>query len=67
MYANCRNFHSAQEVLTLCSYCPRCSVRSIEVEELEGSSSIYVQSDGEFLGFLPRKFVVLPGAIEMIQ
>ncbi|KAE9460179.1 hypothetical protein C3L33_07935, partial [Rhododendron williamsianum] len=57
----------SQEVLTLCSYCPRCSVRSIEVEELEGSSSIYVQSDGEFLGFLPRKFVVLPGAIEMIQ
>ncbi|KAF7138558.1 hypothetical protein RHSIM_Rhsim07G0011400 [Rhododendron simsii] len=47
------------------------SVRSVEVEveELEGggSSSIYVQSDGEFLGFLPRKFVVLPGAMEMIQ
>ncbi|GFY97365.1 diacylglycerol kinase family protein [Actinidia rufa] len=31
------------------------SARSIEIEEIEGSGSIYVQSDGEFLGFLPRK------------
>ncbi|PSS04007.1 Sphingoid long-chain bases kinase [Actinidia chinensis var. chinensis] len=41
--------------------------RSIEIEEIEGSGSIYVQSDGEFLGFLPRKFFILPAAIEMIQ
>ncbi|XAR54025.1 Diacylglycerol kinase [Bertholletia excelsa] len=41
---------------------------SIEVEEVEGSNNnIYVQSDGEFLGFLPRKFFILPAAIDMIQ
>ncbi|KAL0671939.1 hypothetical protein Bca4012_034643 [Brassica carinata] len=32
------------------------SVQSIEVEEISESGSIYVQSDGEHLGFLPRKF-----------
>ncbi|KAI3693399.1 hypothetical protein L6452_33234 [Arctium lappa] len=43
------------------------SAFSIEVEEVVGSSnSIYVQSDGEFLGFLPRKFSILPGVISMI-
>ncbi|VFQ94680.1 unnamed protein product [Cuscuta campestris] len=43
------------------------SARSIEVEEVGSSGrSIYVQSDGEFLGFLPRKLHILPGAIEMI-
>ncbi|KAE8650513.1 hypothetical protein Csa_010528 [Cucumis sativus] len=42
------------------------SVRSIEVEEVSCSGSIYVQSDGEHLGFLPRKFHILPAAIEMI-
>ncbi|XP_047338061.1 sphingoid long-chain bases kinase 2, mitochondrial [Impatiens glandulifera] len=44
------------------------SARSIEVEEEEmvGSESIYVQSDGEFLGFLPSKFCILPSVIEMI-
>ncbi|XP_027108423.2 sphingoid long-chain bases kinase 2, mitochondrial-like isoform X1 [Coffea arabica] len=42
------------------------SVQSIEVEEIIPSDSIYVQSDGEYLGFLPRKFCILPGAIEMI-
>nr|XP_009776274.1 PREDICTED: sphingoid long-chain bases kinase 2, mitochondrial isoform X2 [Nicotiana sylvestris] len=40
--------------------------RSIEVEEIGSNSSIYVQSDGEFLGFLPRKFSLLPGVIELI-
>ncbi|KVH91116.1 ATP-NAD kinase-like domain-containing protein [Cynara cardunculus var. scolymus] len=39
---------------------------SIEVEEVVGTNSIYVQSDGEFLGFLPRKFSILPGVISMI-
>ncbi|KAL0373718.1 UNVERIFIED_CONTAM: Sphingoid long-chain bases kinase, mitochondrial [Sesamum radiatum] len=39
---------------------------SIEVEEIGSSHSIFVQSDGEYLGFLPRKFTILPGAIEMI-
>ncbi|XP_048634787.1 sphingoid long-chain bases kinase 2, mitochondrial isoform X1 [Brassica napus] len=43
------------------------SVQSIEVEEVSESGSIYVQSDGEHLGFLPRKFQVLPGAIDMIS
>uniref|UniRef100_A0A5B7BVP1 DAGKc domain-containing protein n=1 Tax=Davidia involucrata TaxID=16924 RepID=A0A5B7BVP1_DAVIN len=42
------------------------SARSIEVEEIEGSSGIYVQSDGEYLGFLPRKFCILSAAIDMI-
>ncbi|KAI5647201.1 hypothetical protein M9H77_33206 [Catharanthus roseus] len=42
------------------------SVSSIEVEEIVSSESIYVQSDGEYLGYLPRKFCILPGAIEMI-
>ncbi|XP_010544765.1 PREDICTED: sphingoid long-chain bases kinase 2, mitochondrial isoform X2 [Tarenaya hassleriana] len=42
------------------------SVQSIEVEEIKDSGSIYVQSDGEHLGFLPRKFCVMPGIIEMI-
>ncbi|KAL0739863.1 hypothetical protein Bca4012_081376 [Brassica carinata] len=43
------------------------SVQSIEVEEISESGSIYIQSDGEHLGFLPRKFQVLPGAIDMIS
>lgn len=42
------------------------SAVSIEVEEIVGSGSIFVQSDGEYLGFLPKKFSILPGAIEMI-
>ncbi|KAF5464345.1 hypothetical protein F2P56_014427 [Juglans regia] len=42
------------------------SVHSIEVEDLSGSGSIYIQSDGEHLGFLPRKVCVLPAAIELI-
>ncbi|KAH6779917.1 Diacylglycerol kinase family protein [Perilla frutescens var. hirtella] len=43
------------------------SACTIEVEEIAGSRSIFVQSDGEYLGFLPRKFSILPGAIEMIS
>ncbi|KAL3622155.1 Sphingoid long-chain bases kinase 2, mitochondrial [Castilleja foliolosa] len=42
------------------------SARSIEIEEIVSSNNIFVQSDGEYLGFLPRKFSILPGAIEMI-
>ncbi|KAK2650214.1 hypothetical protein Ddye_017703 [Dipteronia dyeriana] len=42
------------------------SVHSIEVEDVSGSGNIFVQSDGEYLGFLPRKFSVLPAAIELI-
>ncbi|KAL4186522.1 hypothetical protein AMTRI_Chr09g34360 [Amborella trichopoda] len=41
------------------------SVRSIEVEEVVQSGGIYIQSDGEHLGCLPRKFRILPAAIEM--
>lgn len=39
---------------------------SIEVEDISSGDSIYVQSDGEHLGLLPRKLCVLPAAIEMI-
>ncbi|KAK1560272.1 hypothetical protein Q3G72_024388 [Acer saccharum] len=42
------------------------SVHSIEVEDVSGSGSIFVQSDGEHLGLLPRKFTILPAAIELI-
>ncbi|MQM02833.1 hypothetical protein Taro_035607 [Colocasia esculenta] len=42
------------------------SVRTIEVEALERTNGIFVQSDGEYLGFLPRKFSIIPGAIEML-
>ncbi|CAI9101998.1 OLC1v1000181C1 [Oldenlandia corymbosa var. corymbosa] len=42
------------------------SAQSIEVEEIVPSNSIYVQSDGEYLGFLPTKFCILPSAIELI-
>ncbi|KAJ7951184.1 sphingoid long-chain bases kinase 2, mitochondrial-like [Quillaja saponaria] len=42
------------------------SVRSIEIEDISGNSSVYIQSDGEHLGFLPRKVSILPAAIEMI-
>ncbi|KAL9245356.1 hypothetical protein vseg_019018 [Gypsophila vaccaria] len=41
-------------------------VHSIEIEQIEGSDSIYIQSDGEHLGFLPRKLRILPGAIEIL-
>lgn len=43
------------------------SVHSIEVENLSGNGRIYIQSDGEHLGFLPRKVCILPAAIEMIR
>ncbi|GFP91484.1 sphingoid long-chain bases kinase 2 mitochondrial [Phtheirospermum japonicum] len=43
------------------------SASSIEIEEIVSSNSIIVQSDGEYLGFLPKKFSILPGAIEMIS
>lgn len=42
------------------------SARSIEVEEINNSGTIYIQSDGEHLGFLPRKLSILAGAIEML-
>ncbi|XP_020234760.1 sphingoid long-chain bases kinase 2, mitochondrial [Cajanus cajan] len=42
------------------------SVLSIEVEDISGKGGIYIQSDGEHLGFLPKKISVLPAAIEMI-
>ncbi|KAL9673246.1 hypothetical protein QQ045_029500 [Rhodiola kirilowii] len=47
------------------------SVKSIEVEDTSNSNSnsnsIFVQSDGEHLGFLPRKFHILPAGIEMLN
>lgn len=42
------------------------SVHSIEVEDISGQGGIYIQSDGEHLGFLPKKISVLPAAVEMI-
>ncbi|XP_061349863.1 sphingoid long-chain bases kinase 2, mitochondrial isoform X2 [Gastrolobium bilobum] len=41
------------------------SVLSIEVEDISGKG-VYIQSDGEHLGFLPKKICVLPSVIEMI-
>lgn len=40
--------------------------RSIEIEEIGSSGSIFVQSNGELLGFLPRKSFVLHGVIELL-
>lgn len=45
------------------------SVESLEVEDAESKSKkrdVYVQADGEHLGFLPAKFSVLPQQIEFI-
>ncbi|KAE8727534.1 Sphingoid long-chain bases kinase 2 [Hibiscus syriacus] len=42
------------------------NVYTIEVDDISGSGSIFIQSDGEHLGFLPRKLSILPAAIEMI-
>lgn len=42
------------------------NVYTIEVDDVSGSGSIFIQSDGEHLGFLPRKLSILPAAIEMI-
>ncbi|RYR15489.1 hypothetical protein Ahy_B04g072242 isoform B [Arachis hypogaea] len=42
------------------------SALSIELEDISGNGGIHIQSDGEHLGFLPKKISVLPGAIEMI-
>ncbi|XP_022757440.1 sphingoid long-chain bases kinase 2, mitochondrial-like isoform X2 [Durio zibethinus] len=42
------------------------NVYTIEVDDISGGGSIFIQSDGEHLGFLPRKFSILPAAIEMI-
>ncbi|PKA60433.1 Sphingoid long-chain bases kinase 2, mitochondrial [Apostasia shenzhenica] len=41
------------------------SVKSIEVAEIGNEGDIYVQSDGEHLGFLPVRCSILPGAIEL--
>ncbi|KAI0499985.1 sphingoid long-chain bases kinase 2, mitochondrial [Dendrobium catenatum] len=40
------------------------SVKSIEVAMVEGNGDIYVQSDGEHLGFLPVKCSILPSVID---
>lgn len=42
------------------------SARFIQVEEVDGNGMIYVQSDGEHLGFLPWTFQILPGAIQIL-
>ncbi|KAG0454007.1 hypothetical protein HPP92_025311 [Vanilla planifolia] len=43
------------------------SIKSIEVAVVEGKGDIFVQSDGEHLGFLPIKCSVLPGAIDFLM
>ncbi|KAK8946201.1 hypothetical protein KSP40_PGU013278 [Platanthera guangdongensis] len=40
------------------------SLKSIEVAVVDGKGDIYVQSDGEHLGFLPMKCSILPGVID---
>jgi len=42
-----------------------CSAHSIEIEEKVPTGFIYFQTDGENLGFLPKRISVLPGAIQM--
>ncbi|KAL2233855.1 UNVERIFIED_CONTAM: 50S ribosomal protein L5, chloroplastic [Sesamum indicum] len=41
------------------------SACSIEVEEIVSSGSIFVQSDGEYLGCLPEKFSILPEQVDV--
>ena len=53
-------------MLTIEAFFFCCSVYTIEVDDISGSGSIFIQSDGEHLGFLPRKLSILPAAIEMI-
>ncbi|XP_020096134.1 sphingoid long-chain bases kinase 2, mitochondrial isoform X1 [Ananas comosus] len=43
------------------------SVRSIEIEEVIPKGGVYVQSDGEHLGFLPTECSVLPAAINIFS
>lgn len=47
----------------------RGSVQSLEVEDAENKSKqrdVFVQADGEHLGFLPAKFSILPQQIDFI-
>ncbi|XP_078437854.1 diacylglycerol kinase family protein [Wolffia australiana] len=41
------------------------SVQSIEIETMDQSDEIYVECDGDCIGFLPRKFSLLPRSVEM--
>lgn len=43
------------------------SVKSIDIAEVTSRGDIYVQSDGEHLGFLPIKCSILPAAIEFFH
>ena len=47
----------------------RGSVQTLEVEEVENESKrgdVFVQADGEHLGFLPAKFSILPEQLDFI-
>ncbi|KAL4356822.1 hypothetical protein AHAS_Ahas09G0125100 [Arachis hypogaea] len=41
-------------------------VNSIEVEDISGRGGVYILSDGEHLGLIPKKICVLLSMIEMI-
>lgn len=57
----------AHITFTFCSFHCWCSVRSIEIEEVIPKGGVYVQSDGEHLGFLPTECSVLPAAINIFS
>ena len=45
------------------------SVQTLEVEDAENKSKqrdVFVQADGEHLGFLPAKFSILPQQLDFI-
>jgi len=44
------------------------SVQTLEVEDAENKSreDVFVQADGEHLGFLPAKFSILPEQLDFI-
>lgn len=49
--------------------CVVTSVQTLEVQAAEvnsGRRDIFVQADGEHLGFLPAKFSILPGQVDFI-
>lgn len=57
----------AHITFTFCSFHCWCSVKSIEIEEVIPKGGVYVQSDGEHLGFLPTECSVLPAAINIFS
>lgn len=56
-------------LITLVIFMNLGSVHTFEVEEIEYQSrreDVFVQADGEHLGFLPAKFSILPEQLNFI-